>query len=136
MKAKNGFSLIEFIVVILISGLTVIALFDMLNSGFEHYNFVNEDSFKKQCMGNIRVFLRNKICFMKSSENEFPKIESSELAKYAGLKSNAFINELKLTKHGNNGYFVKVTVCYDKNRNKKAEKDECDEQLMFFRRRT
>ena len=122
MKAKNGFSLIEFIVVILISGLTVIALFDMLNSGFEHYNFVNEDSFKKQCMGNIRVFLRNKICFMKSSENEFPKIESSELA--------------KLTKHGNNGYFVKVTVCYDKNRNKKAEKDECDEQLMFFRRRT
>lgn len=133
----KGFSLIEFLVVILISGLTIVALFEMLNRGFEHYNYINESNIKRSIRSNLHIWLREQICSMPKSETVYPKITIKEVEKIAGLKNNEFINKLKfIPQSGNRAYFINVSICFDKNKNKKAEDDECEDMQFFFRRRT
>ena len=132
----KGFSLIEFLVVILISGLTIVALFEMLNRGFEHYNFINENNIKNSIKSNLHIWLREQICSMSELEGSNPKITVKDAEKIAGLRDNEFINYLKIIQKSDKAYLINISICFDKNENKKAEVEDCENMLFFFRRRT
>lgn len=137
MKAdKKGFSLMEFSVVILISGLTISALLYMLDLSYVHYNFVSKDRVMRSAMSNARVWLRTRVTEKPETNTGFPNISESELFQAMGLDGAYFINELKLTAQPGEGYFIRFSLCRDDNKNKKAETDECVSRLFFFRSRT
>ncbi len=128
--AKKGFSLLEVTVSIFIMGLTVTALLNLLNWSNIKYN-VSANSWKERtCLTEARLWLRNQI-LAKDESN----ISLKQMSQSIKCPSGFGYNELKVTKHDNDTYFVKISIFEDKNRNGIADSDETTTRLFCFRRR-
>ena len=129
--AKKGFSLLEVTVSIFIMGLTVTALLNLLNWSNLKYN-VSANSWKERtCLTEARVWIRNQI-LTKDESNISLKLLSKSIKCPTGFG----YNELKVTKHDNDTFFVKIGIFEDRNRNGIADSDETTTRLFCFRRRT
>ncbi len=135
-KKNLGFSLLELTIVMLISGLTLMALLQMLDLSFIHYKFIDEEFKENIIMSNARIWLRSKISENPLSPEGLPKISTNDLTQALNLEENFFIHEFKLSLHKNHGFFVRLSLCHDKNNNQIAEENECFSKLFYFRNRT
>ena len=129
--AKKGFSLLEVTVSIFIMGLTVTALMNILNWSNLKYNASANSWKERTCLTEARVWIRNQI-LTKDETNITLKLLSQSIKCPSGFG----YNELKVTKHDNDTYFVKIGIFEDRNKNGIADSDETTTRLFCFRRRT
>jgi prepilin-type N-terminal cleavage/methylation domain-containing protein len=135
-KNKQGFSLLELSLVLIISGVTLMALLQMLDLSFIHYKFIDEGFKEAIIMSNARIWLRNQITEKPLSPDGIPPINDKELIKALALKDNYVVKEFKLTQHKNKGFFVHLALCHHKNKNQEPGKDGSFSQLFYFRSRS
>jgi prepilin-type N-terminal cleavage/methylation domain-containing protein len=139
MKAnsnRQGFSLLELSLVLVISGLTLMALLQMLDLSYIHYRLIDEGVKESIIMGNARIWLRNQITEKPLSPEGIPPINDTELIEALNLKDEYVVNEFKLTQHKNQGFFVKLSLCHHKNKNKAPDQEPSFSQLFYFRNRS
>ena len=127
---KKGFSLLEVIVSIFIMGLTVTALLNVLNWSNIKYN-ISANSWKERvCLTEARIWLRNKIM-----NNDETNLSLKLLSQNIKCPNGFGYNELKITKHDNDTFFIKIGVFEDRNHNGIADSNETTTRLFCFRRR-
>lgn len=131
MKVKKGFSLLEVTVCILIMGFTITALLNTLQWGNDNYNEISASWKLRSLYADIRVWLRENI-----TQNNNSALTIEELKSNIKCPKGFQYNELTITKHDNDTYFVKLGIYHDKNQNGKADSDETINRLFCFRRRT
>ena len=128
---KKGFSLLEVTVSIFIMGLTVTALLNILNWSNIKYNASANSWKERTCLTEARIWLRNQI-LNKDESNINVKLLSQNVKCPNGFG----YYDLKITKHDDNTFFIKIGVFEDKNHNGTADSDETTTRLFCFRRRT
>ena len=128
---KKGFSLLEVTVSIFVMGLTVTALLNLLNWSNMKYK-VSATSWKERtCLTEARIWVRNQI--LNNNENNISlKNMNNDIKCPLGFK----YNELKVTKHDDDTYFIKISVFEDRNNNGIADSSEKTDRLFCFRRRS
>ena len=128
---KKGFSLLEVTISIFIMGLTITALLNVLNWSNIKYNLSANSWKERTCLTEARIWLRNQI--IKNEENN---LSLKSLIQNIKCPAGFGYNDLKITKHDDNTYFIKISIFEDKNHNGKADSNETTTRLFCFRRRT
>ena len=128
---KKGFSLIEIVISLFVMGLTITALLNLLNWSNKKYNLASTEWRERACLTEARIWLRKQIFTNNNIELSLKTLSDS-----VKCPSGFGYNELKVTKHDENTYFIKIGVYEDKNRNGTADKNEITSRLYCFRRRT
>lgn len=131
MTRRRGFSLLEISLVIFIMGLTITALLHMLEWSNMRYREVSRNWQQRAGMAEIRVWLREKI-----GAAEAATLDAKSLNNSVKLPAGYFVNNLKVTQHDTETWFIKLDLCEDRNHNGKAEENETTSRLFCFRRRS
>ena len=128
---KKGFSLLEVTVSIFVMGLTVTALLNLLNWSNMKY-IVSATSWKERtCLTEARIWVRNQI--LNNNENNISlKNMNNDIKCPLGFG----YSELKVTKHDDDTFFIKISVFEDRNNNGIADSSEKTDRLFCFRRRS
>lgn len=131
MKAKKGFSLLEVTVAMITMGMTVVALHNILQWSNTNYKNASTGWKERALFTDVRTWLREQILDKNNSDLTLKSLKE-------GVKCpNGFeYNELTITKHDNDTFFIKLGIFEDRNNNGKADSDEITNRLFCFRRRT
>lgn len=131
MRFRHGFSLLEISLVIFIMGLTITALLQMFDWSHMRYREISHGWQQRAGLADIRVWLREKVM-----SAEFAALNPETLSKTVRLPAGFFVNEVKVSNHDQETYFVKLGYFEDRNRNGKPESTEQMSRLFCFRRRS
>lgn len=131
MRSKTGFSLLEISLVIFIMGLTITALLQMLDWSHLRYREISRGWQQRAGLAEIRVWLREKV-----TNAELAALNVKAINEAIRLPAGFLISELKVTKHDDATYFIKLGYFEDRNRNGKPESNEMNDRLFCFRRRS
>ena len=129
-SAKKGFTLLEIMVSLMVMGLTVTALLNVLEWSNQRYHSVSTDWKERSCFTEARYWIRNQIVLNNNNE-----ITLNDLTKSVKCPDGFGYNELTVTKHDSETYFVKLGIYEDRNRNGVADQNEITGRLFCFRRR-
>ena len=128
---RKGFSLIEIVISLFVMGLTITALLNLLNWSNKKYNASSSEWRERTCLTEARIWLRKQIFTNNNIELSLKALSDS-----VKCPSGFGYNELKVTKHDENTFFIKIGVYEDKNRNGTADSNEITSRLYCFRRRS
>ncbi len=130
MNIRNGFSLLEITVVMLIMGLTITALLQMFDWSQMRYTEISRGWQLRAGLCEVRLWLRDRVIHSASEE-----INLANLVKAVRLPTNFYISAIKLRQHSDNTWFITVDFFDDRNRNRTADSGETETRLFCFRGR-
>ncbi|MDD3145795.1 MAG: prepilin-type N-terminal cleavage/methylation domain-containing protein [Candidatus Riflebacteria bacterium] len=131
MTCRRGFSLLEITLVIFIMGLTITALLQMFEWSHMRYREISRGWQQRAGMAEIRVWLRDKVIAAETGS-----LNATNLNQAVKLPAGYFVNDLKLTQHDPETWFIRLDLCEDRNRNGLADNTETTPRLFCFRRRS
>lgn len=131
MKAKKGFSLLEVTVAMIVMGMTTVALLNILQWSNGNYKAISTGWRERAMFTDVRTWLRDQILEKNNADINLARLNES-----VKCPDGYRYNELTVSKHDENTFFVKLGIFEDRNNNGKADSDEITNRLFCFRRRT
>ncbi|PKL50446.1 MAG: hypothetical protein CVV42_02830 [Candidatus Riflebacteria bacterium HGW-Riflebacteria-2] len=131
MINRQGFSLLEITVVMLIMGLTITALLQMFDWSQMRYTDISRGWQRRAGLTEIRLWLRERVM-----HSELDRINIENLVDAVRLPAGLRIAGIKLREHNNDTWFITLDFFDDRNRNKKPDPGESETRLFCFRGRS